>query len=239
MKVNSIAQRSKIVFLASVIALWGAAAQAVVTTPCSVSSVADETCSISVDQLFPTQLTYGEIEVARRAEKIADMSARELAEYKREHTVPIVVGPGSRMYVLDHHHYSLALARAKGRRSTVIASVTANLANISTQDFWNEMAQHQWIYLFDENGQGPQPLASLGANLFQLKNDSFRSLAWRARKLGGYEDTEVPRADFLWANFFRAYFRRADVDSDFDTIAAQAEELAHSPQARHLPGYIP
>lgn len=226
--------------LSVLVVFFGAGSvQAVVTSACSVNSIADETCSLAVDQLLPTQLSYGDIEVARRAEKIAAMSARDLAQYKVDHTVPIVVGPGAKMYILDHHHFALALARVKGRHVAILAKITANLGNVPSADFWNEMVQHQWIYLIDENGQGPQPLTSLGTDLFQLKNDSFRSLAWGARKLGGYEDTDVPHADFLWANFFRTSFRRADVDANFDVLAAQAEHLAHSPQARNLPGYIP
>ncbi len=68
-----------------------------------------------------------------------------------------------------------------------------------------------------------------------MTDDPYRSLAWAVNSEGGYEDSDVPYADFYWADFFR---ERIDI-RDFKKATAEGVKLAHSPEAKGLPGYTP
>ena len=78
--------------------------------------IADESsCQIALNQLRPTQLTYGQIEVERRQVKFEAMSPSEKEKFIEEHVIPIVKGPGNKLYMLDHHHFGeIRLPQRKG-----------------------------------------------------------------------------------------------------------------------------
>jgi hypothetical protein len=205
---------------------------------CQANTVVGATCTATISELNPTQLTVGVIEVDARAKRMADMSDSELSQYEIDHTVPVVIGPSGIVYITDHHHYALALAKVKGDHTRIPAYVIANWTTLSTMDFWRHMAEAQYTYLYDEHGQGPLTIDALPSNLFDLKDDPYRSLAWGVRKNGGYKETTAPRADFAWAAFFRTRIPEALIESYFDTAVRRGSQKALSPDARNLPGYI-
>ena len=92
----------------------------------------------------------------------------------------------------------------------------------------------QW---FDTSPLVPKPIDSLPSNLFELKDDPYRSLAWDVLTKNGYGKTTVPHADFLWAEFFRARVSKKMIRSDFSKSVSLGTELASSPAAARLPGY--
>jgi hypothetical protein len=206
---------------------------------CTAQSARGVTCGVAIDQLHPTQLTYGAIEVERRAAKIADMDAAERRSYLKEHVVPLVVGPQGVFYVTDHHHFAMAYAQIVGDSAVVLATIQENWGTLDPAVFWPKMADAQYTYLFDEHGEGPMTLAALPQDVFGLRDDPFRSLAWGVKKAGGYQDSTVPHADFQWANFLRTRFAADTVRGDFDTTVERAVDAAHSASARDLPGYQP
>jgi hypothetical protein len=210
---------------------------AIVSDDCSVHSARGVTCSVTVDQLHPTQLTYGAIEVDRRAAKIADMSDSKRRAYLQNHVIPLVVGPQGVLYVTDHHHFAMAYAQVVGNDAAVLATIQENWAALTPASFWAQMAVAQYTYLYDEHGDGPLTPAALSADLFSLRDDPFRSLAWGVRSNDGYDDTTVPHADFQWANFLRQRFDAQAVTTAFDATVTQATAVAHSAAARGLPGY--
>lgn len=204
---------------------------------CGLTSSTGERCAIAVDQIRPTQLTFGAIEVERRAVKLGAMSDEALQRYLERHLVPVVVAPDGGIYITDHHHLALALATAAGRSALISAVIVENWSSESPSQFWRKMQAANLVYLYDERGEGPRPLTSLPVSLFGLKDDPFRSLAWGVNNNGGYNDTDVPYADFKWANFFRTRLDRTEVQENFDAAVEAATKLAHSPDARDLPGY--
>jgi hypothetical protein len=72
----------------------------------------------------------------------------------------------------------------------------------------------------------------------QLKDDPYRSLAGLVRVGGGYAKDETPFSEFLWADFFRPHIGRSQIKSQQNQAVRAAIKLAHSRQARYLPGWI-
>ena len=123
------------------------------------------------------------------------------------------------------------------------------------------MHQSNWVYLFDENGGGPQAPATLPRHIKDLKHDPYRSLAWLVRDHHGYLKNDAPFSEFKWANFFRTHilldqdllagkhtfdeFRASSVDEhgtleltdDGKEVIDEAMFLASSAEARGLPGF--
>jgi len=59
--------------------------------------------------LKPTQMTLGMAEVARKRQAWRAHHPDKLAEFLAYHMAPVVVGPGERRYLIDHHHLARAL----------------------------------------------------------------------------------------------------------------------------------
>lgn len=62
------------------------------------------------------------------------------------------------------------------------------------------------------------------------------------RKAGGYAKDASPYAEFLWADFYRPLFRKADLRSSGglglpESAVVEAVALARSVKAQFLPGW--
>ena len=204
---------------------------------CSANSRVGDDCEIAVRDLKPTQLTAGFEEVHIRAEKIAKKNDAKLADYLQRHITPLIIGPGGAFYLTNRHHLSLAMAEAFGDSARVPAHITDDWSHQSQAQFLEQMQKQSYIYLLDENGQGPLAVSELPKDIFGLRDDPFRALAWTVRKAGGYADTKVAHADFIWANYFRAHLNRADVVADFERATEDGTRLAKAPGASALPGF--
>lgn len=203
----------------------------------SLPSFADQTVTAEIARLHPTQFSLGMIEVRERETKFEQMSPQKLAKYMHKNPLLAVVGPGGEYYVTDHHHLGRALEDI-GVQTTEL-SIQADWSNLSVTDFWSQMQEKNWVYLEDAQGvQHTSPL-ELPHTLDEMQDDIYRSIAWKVRKAGGYQQTTVLYADFKWADFFRARVTAAPDGSDFDEAVKQALKLAHSQEAQNLPGYSP
>jgi hypothetical protein len=194
-------------------------------------------CLIEVKRLRPTQFAVGMEEVRRRFGHVLQMKAAKQERYLREREVPVVVGPGGEPYVIDHHHLARILWDS-GLRTTVYANVRANWRGLSATAFWKRMQDNGWAYPYDAAGRGPRPYAELPRTVGELRDDPFRSLAWIVREKGGYEKTDVPFAEFRWANFFRTKISAGLIARDLELAVQMALGLAASPEAGNLPGYL-
>lgn len=205
---------------------------------CGLNQKVGDYCNIPANQLRPTQLTFGAIEVERSSEKITAMSHKKLDKYIAAHVAPVVIGPNGAVYLTDHHHFAMAMAKAFGETTSIAAVVVQNWSHKGLAEFWNLMDAKSYTYLFDENGIGPKNAQDLPTQIFDLKNDSYRSLAWAVSNGGGYEASSVPHADFMWANYFRAKISKDAIDADFDNTVVESISIAHSLEAKTLPGYL-
>ncbi len=191
-----------------------------------------------LDLLLPTQFAVGLREVDDKEEKLGklpDTDAKALDKYLRDREFPAVLGPGGSIYIVDRHHLGKALMR-RGVKE-VYLDVIEDWSGLESGAFWMRMHSDNHVFLFDEMGE--ERLASeLPTSLKFLGNDLYRSLAYFVREAGGFKKTKVPYAEWHWAQFFRTRMRLVDTDEDFKKSIKEGLELAASPEAAHLPGYI-
>ena len=98
--------------------------------------------------------------------------------------------------------------------------------------------EFHWCYLKDDEGILRSPL-ELPNSLSELKDDPYRSLAWMLEKCEAYVDSNIPFAEFLWADFLRERVRPWTNDKKgWKRAIKDALEWTHSEEASSLPGWI-
>ena len=68
---------------------------------------------IPIKKLRPTQMTAGFREVELKRVEWRSAGRKHQPELLRKHVVPAVLGPGKAPYIVDHHHFALALLEEK------------------------------------------------------------------------------------------------------------------------------
>ena len=191
-----------------------------------------------LDGLRPTQMTVGMIEVVDKRKHLAAMDKHERRTYLQDHPIPAVFGPDAQLYLTDHHH--LARALCDDGYGTAFFMVEANLSAHDMADFWKLMVERQWVHPVDAQGKR-RSISDLPSRVEDLVDDPYRSLAGYVCEAGGYGKTRTAFEEFQWAAFFRSRIELgAHPDrTTFKAAVAQALLLAHSPEAKALPGYLP
>src|SRR6185503_9501367 len=69
----------------------------------------DDSKSMSIADLGPTQMTVGMREVSYKRRRWRERSPDEAANFLNKLRIPVVLGSGARRYLLDRHHLTLAL----------------------------------------------------------------------------------------------------------------------------------
>jgi hypothetical protein len=189
---------------------------------------------VQIDELRPTQMTVGhrEVEVKRQEWRDADETKR--SHLLRRHVIPAVIGPKSRPYIVDHHHFARALLEEKA--GCVAVYVLANLLELPKSEFWTFLDNSAWCHAYDETGRRCE-LADIPKALADLADDPYRSLAGALIRHGACAKSDKPFSEFLWADHLR---RRVDaklVKHDFDAALKVAVEIARSEHAQSLPGW--
>lgn len=187
-----------------------------------------------IKSLCPTQLTIGMIEVETKRKHLAALSAKEQQEFLQSHPMPVVIGPGERLYITDHHH--LARAALEAGIANGYFTVDADFSSHGPEDFWRKMDENSWVHPLDQNGVRHH-YACIPSHLSQLIDDVYRSLAGFVRDAGGYEKTRTAFAEFIWADFFRRNVAIEDVNADFSRAVRLAQRLARNPLAKGIPGF--
>jgi hypothetical protein len=189
---------------------------------------------LEVQQLHPTQLTVGMIEVDEKRKHFETLSDKELRAALKAIPVPTVLGRNGIHYAIDHHHLGRALWDAK--IDTVFADVVLDLSKLTPEQFWLEMARRQYVHPYDHNGV-LHGVAAIPDHVSGLIDDPFRSLASYVRHAGGYTKSETPFSEFQWADFFRTRIHQWVTPFQFKAAIDQGVHLARSPDAFVLPGY--
>ena len=192
---------------------------------------------IDVLDLRPTQFVLGMKEIADKIAKISRFTSEEWIKYRDDHEIPVVIGPRSEFYLIDHHHFARACWEL-GITDFKI-KILKNLKSMSEPQFWNFMIQKEWTYLYDQFGLGPHFPAALPSDVRCLADDPFRSLAWAVREKNGFKKTDIPFFEFKWAAFYRMNLGiRLHSKSDFKEAVKIAMQLSRKKDASYLPGYI-
>jgi len=184
--------------------------------------------------LCPTQLTVGFLEVDAKKKKLQALSPKDQAAFLAAHPMPVVLGPGQRMYITDHHH--LARAAYDLKISQACFEVEGDLSTLSQDIFWIHMDKESWVHPLDQHGVRHR-YESIPKTLDKLVDDVYRSVAGFVRDAGGYDKTHTAFAEFIWADFFRRNIAVEDVLENFAGAVKQGQLLARSPIAKRIPGF--
>jgi hypothetical protein len=189
---------------------------------------------IPILSLKPTQLTVGMREVKEKRKRWREHKPKKRTELLGSHMIPVVLGPGGRHYVIDHHHLSRAL-HDEGVKD-ILVTVVADLSVVDPSLFWNVMEAHKWVYPYDAKGVR-HDYRKLPKTVADMKDDPYRSLAGELRRAGGFAKDTTPFSEFLWADFLRTRMPRKSIDADFAKALERALAFGKSKDAIYLPGW--
>ncbi|CAD6558433.1 ParB-like protein [Paraburkholderia sabiae] len=190
---------------------------------------------LEIDALRSTQGTHGRREVLKKADAYRALDADALRDAIAQKPVPVVQGYGGEYFAIDHHHVAAALHLVGVK--TVPIVIVDDLSALSEGDFWLSMENRHWVSPFDARGERIA-FQQMPKHVWESEEDDFRDLAADARDAGGYAKTDVPLADFRWADFFRRYLPAPFSEPEYGARIAQAVALAQADLAVGLPGYL-
>lgn len=200
---------------------------------CEPGTPKGEKCRIAIRDIRPTQFGVGMVDVRAKREEFRQ-GKKHAKNYLKENRAKIVIGPGGKYYLIDRHHLTRA-AYMEGRAETY-AEIVDNLAHMDEVKFWKTMEERRWVRLSDETGKA-RKLAELPRHIKDLKDDPYRSLAWVIRQSDAFRKTEIPFAEFEWADYFR---KRIPIEpGKWDEAVKEAIRLATMQGTKHLPGHEP
>lgn len=191
---------------------------------------------VAMDQLRPTQITIGGYHVQQKIHVTRRLSHEDLPPFLDKHRVHVVLGPEHTLFVVDHHHWVRAWHEMG--IEMVPAHVRADLSGLTERKFWKHMVDNHMVHPYDEHGKR-RPLKELPPDIHAMRDDPYRSLEAFVQLAGGYRKVKAAYPDFRWADFFRKHIEGPfDSHHAFAGALADAVQLALSPKARGLPGYI-
>ncbi|MBB5372085.1 ParB-like protein [Acidocella aromatica] len=189
---------------------------------------------VKIKQLRPTQLTIGLREVAQKRKEWRTRAAEQKAEYLGQHLIPVVLGPGGKSYIIDHHH--LARALLEEGVEDVATTVVADLSALEPEAFWVYLDNRAWMHLYDAKGERRAP-KHLPKHVGEMEDDPYRSLAGALRRAGGYAKDTTPYSEFLWADYLRRCIKPSLLEDNPDKALQHALSLAKEQEAGYLPGW--
>lgn len=189
---------------------------------------------VNLEKLHPTQITVGKEEVALKRKEWGKLSKKVRAATLNQHWFPSVSGPEGKYYIVDHHHFGLALLQEDVKNVWLL--VLKDLYYLDISNFWIVMDHHQWVHPYDSRGLRRE-FHVVPTHLEQLQDDPYRSLAGELRRAGGFAKDIMPFTEFLWADFLRKRISSDSVKQNFAKAIAKARKLAHGQDARYLPGW--
>ncbi|MBI3557489.1 MAG: hypothetical protein HY074_14590 [Deltaproteobacteria bacterium] len=195
-----------------------------------------ETYRVNLDDLHPTQFAVGKAEIRHRYAEITEMDKQELRAHLKKKIGTVIIGPDQTFYLVDGHHLASALLMDGAHE--MLVNVTNDWSKLSQKEFFERMIRMKKLWPYDEHGNGPLDPATLPHSIRQLRDDPYRSFAYKVRKAGGFEDLTVPFQEFMWANLFREHFSLEDLRQRPATTLKAALELSHTRGAAKLPGFI-
>ena len=190
--------------------------------------------SAKLAKLHPTQVTVGLQEVALKQAQWQTLKRKEREAALDNHWFPCVLGPEGQHYIVDHHHFGLALMQEEVKKVSLL--VLKDLSFVEPASFWTIMDFHQWVHPYDAKGirRGYDKVPGC---ISELQDDPYRSLAGVLRRAGGFAKDVTPFSEFLWADFFRTRISAAELAASSEHLQATALKLARSQAARYLPGW--
>ena len=190
---------------------------------------------IDIDALHPTQLTLGLKEVERRAALMRDLSGRELRALLEAKVVPYVIGPGRRLYMIDHHHLCRALVSV-GHDTVLLGPERADWSALDLKDFWHRMEGEGLCWPIDVEGNR-RPCVKIPRHVRELTDNPWRTLA-RGVRGKAYSNEDTPFQEFMWGNYYRSFMTTRLLEADIVLAEKLAVKLSRLDEAQDLPGYL-
>jgi hypothetical protein len=189
-----------------------------------------------IENLHPTQLTVGMIEVQDKAKRLASLKPQEQRDFMQAHPIPAERGPQGALFITDHHHLGRAALEAGVKTGFFLTE--ADFSSSGMDEFWKQMDKNLWVHPLDQNGIR-HLYSAIPVHLNELVDDVYRSVAGYVRDAGGYDKTPTAFAEFAWADFFRRSIPTELVRADFHAAVHAAVPLAQSHLAKGMPGFKP
>lgn len=167
----------------------------------------EETCQIAIAKLHPTQANVGMYQVQYNMELLKLINNKKsqkydsIKNYLKAKTVPVVIGPKNKLYMVDRHHTMRAVWDyfKQNDEQKVYIKVIQNWSN--KKDFWEAMKTNNYTYLGTENSEiSPDQLPE---NIGSLGNDNYRAAVGLAVKWAFFEkpkESEIYFYQFKWGN---------------------------------------
>ncbi len=190
-------------------------------------------------KLKPTQFAVGILEIHEKIEAFEKLSKKKLKKLVKETPIPVVVSPEKDLYLVDHHHFLFVCWHLGVEEVKIEVVEDLSKKKMTLTQFWKYMYRKNFYYPYCQFGEGPRNSLYLPQDIRGLADDPYRSLAWFVRQEGGYENSDLPFAEFHWANFFRSKkLLHRHGRAGFGSAIDKARKLAHSKEAKKLPGYL-
>lgn len=192
---------------------------------------------VPIQDLRPTQFCVGMEEVQDKRVDLESRDSSELLKYLNKKKVSLVVGPGNTYWLVDGHHLATAMSLSNNVEKRLVANVLKQWSDLSASEFETAMIENDFFWPYDENDQGPHSFSALPEHLNGLKDDPYRTLAWKLKKEGGFEEvTSVPFQEFQWGRYLRKHVPLDIVKTNPDKALRLALDAAQLPEAESLPG---
>jgi hypothetical protein len=122
--------------------------------------------------------------VAAKQEKVERRArnTRKLRRFLEDRPIPAVRGPNDDLFIIDHHHLSLALLKSDVEEAFV--TVVGDLSHLPRKRFLHKMAVLGLLHAYDGHGRAVPP-TKLPERLDDMRSDPYRDLASSVREAGG------------------------------------------------------
>ena len=163
--------------------------------PCSIEMIAGAKCTSKIEDLHPTQPEVGQYQVKKKVEEFENLSEHEIEKVIEKKIVPVVIGPEGKLYLIDHHHNSLALLKTGNKNVHIL--VKENWSNLELKTFWEKMNTEKYCFLKKADGSIADPLSKVfPKSLRECGDNPYRSLVWIMSEEGLLKEVEIPYYEF-------------------------------------------
>jgi hypothetical protein len=136
--------------------------------------------------LRPTQFAVGMLEVEEKIEIVRKYRHKQIRDFIDENPVPVVIGPGGDLYIVDGHHLVAVCYHIGVKKVRIHVIRDVSKRTMSYAQFWKWMFKTRNAYPYCQFGEGPQKALYLPRDIRGLADDPYRSLAWYVRKAGAF-----------------------------------------------------
>jgi len=195
-----------------------------------------DVCLIKPERVRPTQVFIGKVEMECTKVEMESLDSPGLKKMLVDNLVPTVIGPGPDFYIVDHHHFAVALFQAfldfksPQIHRVLYACIQDDFSTLNKTTFWKKMIKHNYVFLEDEYGK-KITYSDIPPSLKLMADNPYRTFAsWMRRsfayiKCGTKKTHKMPQCqdssapfyiECLWANHFREKFPMDDYPSTPD-----------------------